>query len=39
MLLFFVWCAHENIYFIQKLNTVGVCYNFFCALKHDYTAS
>lgn len=41
--------SHENICFIQKLNTVTVCYNFsflfffFCfhtgELKHDYKAS
>lgn len=26
----FVLRSHENICFIQKLNTVTVCYNFFC---------
>lgn len=35
----FVLRSHENICFIQKLNTVTVCYNFFSRigeLKHDY---
>lgn len=39
----FVLRSHENICFIQKLNTVTVCYNFFFShtgeLKHDYKAS
>ncbi len=40
----FVLRSHENICFIQKLNTVTVCYNFFFfshtgELKHDYKAS
>ncbi len=39
----FVLRSHENICFIQKLNTVTVCYNFFFShtgeLKHDYRAS